>query len=106
MRPLPLDDTPGAAREMAEMQRTKRLRMGAAEWALLLVLSALWGASFFFFKVLVEELPPFTIVLGRIGIAAVALNLLLLARRDPMPASPRTWAGFAALGLLNNVIPF
>ena len=44
----------------------KALVMGASEWVLLLVLSVLWGGSFFFFKVLVSELPPFTVVLGRV----------------------------------------
>ena len=80
--------------------------MGAREWLLLLALSALWGGSFFFYKVLVAELPPFTVVLGRVGLAALVLNLLLLARRDPMPKSPRLWGAFLVMGLLNNVIPF
>ena len=83
-----------------------QLRMGPKEWALLLILSALWGGSFFFFKVLVAELPPFTVVLGRVGIAAVALNLFLLLRRERMPGDARLWSGFLILGLLNNVIPF
>ena len=82
------------------------LHMGAREWALLAVLSALWGGSFFFFKVLVATLPPFTVVLGRVGIAAIVLNLLLLARRDPMPKSLRLWGAFFVMGFLNNVVPF
>ena len=82
------------------------LRMGTREWALLLVLSILWGGSFFFFKVLVATLPPFTVVLGRVGIAAAVLNALLLARRDPMPRSLRLWGAFMVMGLLNNVVPF
>ncbi|MDE3175224.1 MAG: DMT family transporter [Pseudomonadota bacterium] len=80
--------------------------MGAREWLLLFALSALWGGSFFFFKVLVAALPPFTVVLGRVGFAAIALNLLLAVRRDWMPADPRLWASFALMGLLNNVAPF
>jgi len=36
--------------------------MGAAEWAMLIVLSLLWGGSFFFNGILVKTLPPFTIV--------------------------------------------
>jgi drug/metabolite transporter (DMT)-like permease len=80
--------------------------MGATEWVLLLILSVLWGGSFFFFKVLVAELPPFTVVLGRVAFAALALNLLLFARRDSMPRDPRLWAAFVIMGLLNNLIPF
>jgi drug/metabolite transporter (DMT)-like permease len=33
--------------------------MGAKDWALLVLLSVFWGGSFFFFKVIVEALPPF-----------------------------------------------
>jgi drug/metabolite transporter (DMT)-like permease len=84
----------------------RELRMGGAEWGLLLLVSVLWGGSFFFFKVLVAEFPPFTVVLGRVGLAALALNAYLLVRRDPMPASPRVWGAFLVIGLLNNVIPF
>ncbi len=84
----------------------KSLVMGTREWLLLLVLSGLWGCSFFFFKVLVAELPPFTVVFGRVALAALLLNGLLLLRRDPMPASLRLWGSFAVLGLLNNVVPF
>jgi drug/metabolite transporter (DMT)-like permease len=54
----------------------------------------------------VRELPVLTVVLGRVALAAAALNLLLLVKRDPMPLSPRLWRDFFVLGLLNNVIPF
>ena len=82
------------------------MRMGAPEWTLMLILSAVWGSSFFFFKVLVRELPPLTVVLGRVGLAAVALNLFLLFRRDHLRASPLLWRDFLILGILNNAIPF
>ncbi len=81
-------------------------RMGAPEWAALLILSLLWGGSFFFFKVLVATLPPFTVVLGRVGIAALALHGLLMIRRDPLRLPRRDWGPFLILGLLNNVLPF
>ena len=80
--------------------------MGAKDWALLVLLSVLWGGSFFFFKVIVEALPPFTVVLGRVGLAAIALNLFLLAKGDRMPSSGQLWGQFFAMGTLNNVIPF
>ena len=72
--------------------------MGANDWALLVLLSVLWGGSFFFFKVIVEALPPFTVVLGRVGLAAIALNLFLLAKGDRMPSSGRLWGQFFAMG--------
>ena len=59
--------------------------MGAREWGLLLLLSLLWGSTFFFYKVLVAVLPPVTVVLGRVGIAAIAINLWLLAGGARLP---------------------
>ena len=44
--------------------------MGIKEWGLLLALSILWGGSFFFVAVAVDALPPFTIVILRVGLAA------------------------------------
>ena len=90
------------------MFNTKELQpvMGATEWSLLFLLSLLWGGSFFFLKILVDVLPPSTVVLGRVGLAAIALNLILLAQGERMPSSPRLWRQFFAMGMLNNVIPF
>jgi drug/metabolite transporter (DMT)-like permease len=79
--------------------------MDATSWTMLLALSALWGGSFFFFKVLVEEYPPFTVVLGRVGFAAIALNLLLVLRGEAMHRA-LPWGQFAVMGLLNNLFPF
>jgi drug/metabolite transporter (DMT)-like permease len=70
------------------------------------VLSILWGVSFFFSKVALAELPPWTLVLGRFGIAALALLLSARVSGHRIPTSPRLWAGFAVLGALNSFIPF
>jgi len=81
-------------------------RMGGLEWLLLILLSVLWGGSFFLGKVALAELPPFTIVLGRVGLAAAALLLAVRVSGLRMPARPRDWLPYFALGLLNNVVPF
>ena len=86
--------------------KTPSLHMGRTEWVMLLLLSCFWGGSFFFFKILSTALPPFTIVLGRVGIAALALNLYMLARGDFMLGSLALWGSFLVMGILNNVIPF
>jgi drug/metabolite transporter (DMT)-like permease len=59
----------------------KALAMGARGWMLLLMLSVLWGGSFFFFRILAAELPPLTVILGRVGFAALLLNGVLLLHR-------------------------
>jgi drug/metabolite transporter (DMT)-like permease len=81
-------------------------RMAAFDWCLLLALSILWGGSFFFVGVAVKELPPFTIVLLRVVIAAVALHIVLRLTRTAMRWDGKTWVAFVGMGLLNNAIPF
>jgi drug/metabolite transporter (DMT)-like permease len=80
--------------------------MGPAEWLLLVALSVLWGGSFYFSEVALAELPPFTVVLGRVGLAAVALVGTVLASGRRLPRSLRLWAAFVVMGGLNNLIPF
>jgi drug/metabolite transporter (DMT)-like permease len=80
--------------------------MTPLEWAMLVALSLLWGGSFFFTGVAVLELPPFTIVALRVGIAAIVLNLVLPAMGLRMPTRLRDWGMFAGLGLINNALPF
>lgn len=81
-------------------------RMGAREWVLLLALSVLWGGSFFFVGVAVTELPTFSIVALRVGVAAMALLLFLRIAGIAIPAGGAAWRAFFAIGLLNNVVPF
>lgn len=80
--------------------------MGAAEWALLVALSVLWGGSFLFVGVAVRELPPLTIVLARVALAALALHLVLRAGGRSLPRGGPVWAAFLGMAVLNNVIPF
>jgi drug/metabolite transporter (DMT)-like permease len=80
--------------------------MNGSEWLALLLLSVLWGGSFFFAGVQVKTLPPFTIVLLRVGLAALILNALVKALGMRMPGNRQAWRAFFAMGLLNNAVPF
>jgi len=81
-------------------------KMEPFEWLLLLILSVLWGGSFFFIGVAVKVLPPLTIVAVRVGLAAVTLNLIVRATGLRMPKEWLYWKAFLSMGLLNNLIPF
>ncbi len=81
------------------------LNMGRAEWLLLLLLSCLWGSSFLFMKVAVQSLPVFTVVLGRIGIAALVLTLYLYAKGLRLPTDAGIWRQLFALGFLRATFP-
>src|SRR5258708_2435889 len=81
-------------------------RMDERDWALLAMLSILWGGSFYFTGVAVLELPPLTIVLARVAIAAVLLLPVLWIYGARLPANLAVWMPFLLMGLLNNVIRF
>jgi len=74
--------------------------MSLRVWIWLLSLSVLWGGSFFFAKVVLTALGPFTVVFGRVALAALVLNLARPQRRDA------PWRTYFAMGALNNVVPF
>ena len=80
--------------------------MNGKEWSLLLLLSVLWGGSFFFVGIAVTELPPLTVVLARVGFAALILLVLLHVLGHSLPRGLSSWTPFLIMGLLNNVLPF
>ena len=81
-------------------------RMGAREWAMLLALALLWGGSFFFVEIALDSVSPLTIVCLRVTLAAVALWFGSLLSGVRIPRDRRTWAAFAVMAVLNNVVPF
>jgi drug/metabolite transporter (DMT)-like permease len=81
-------------------------RIDARDWSLLAVLSVLWGGSFFFNGVVLRELPPLTVVLLRVALAAMILLPVLRAYQIRFPVGLSGWKPFFAIALLNNVLPF
>ncbi|NIX75817.1 DMT family transporter [Microvirga sp. c23x22] len=80
--------------------------MAASDWALLILLSIVWGGSFLFVGVAVRELPPLTIVALRVVMAALALQVVLRGMSVALPKARSVWLAFLGMGILNNAIPF
>lgn len=72
---------------------------------LLLVLSAIWGSSFLFIKLGVDELEPAVVVFGRTLVGVAVLLPLLLGRGGLAPLRG-SLVPLAALAVVNNVLPF
>ena len=81
-------------------------QMGSQDWFQLFFLSVLWGGSYFFIKVILVDLKPFSAVLGRVFIAAIVLNIIVRATGQRMPTSLKMWGSFFVMGFLNNLLPF
>lgn len=80
--------------------------MSAFNWGLLLLLSLLWGGSFFFNGVAVKEMPVLSIVFSRVFLAALTLFVILWIKRVEIKVSTGILAAFFFMGLTNNLIPF
>ena len=80
--------------------------MGARDLGALILLAALWGASYIFIRVAVPALGPFVLMGARVALAsgALALYAVLLARG--MPKFRSRWKEFLIVGATNSAIPF
>jgi drug/metabolite transporter (DMT)-like permease len=80
--------------------------MNAAQWAMLVALSILWSGSFFFVGLVTKELPSFTIVAVRVGLASLVLLAAAHAMGLRIPQGRKVWLAFFGAGALNNTVPF
>ena len=79
--------------------------MSRRDTLLLLLLSAIWGASFLFIKVSVDVLEPSVVALGRVAIGALLL-LALLSHRGGIRPLKGHLGPLLILGAVNNAVPF
>jgi len=76
---------------------------------LLLLLAAIWGASFMFIKIAVDELAPTTTMFLRLAFSSIPLVALVVAKLG----ARRAWSELRAvtraaiiLGVVNTALPF
>jgi drug/metabolite transporter (DMT)-like permease len=84
----------------ARAERERALALGAA-----LVTVTLWGSAFVGIRSASRQLCPEALALGRLSIATVALGLVVLVRREPLPSlrdlPAIAFCGIAWFGLYN-----
>jgi len=73
---------------------------------MLVLLSVLWGGSYFLVEIALVEWSPLLIVAVRIVIASIVIWGIVLAAGLPVPRSWPAWIAFFWMGVLNNVLPF
>jgi drug/metabolite transporter (DMT)-like permease len=72
----------------------------------LLLLGAVWGASFLFIKIGVAEMPVATLVALRLVIGALILLVVLYARGLRLPMQAKNWRDFFFTGVVGLIFPF
>ena len=76
---------------------------------ILTVLALIWGASFMLIKIADRELAPATLILGRLGSAALLLAAIAFVRLGPRATLAElrgAWRWLVVVGLVNTAIPF
>lgn len=81
------------------------MNMSRQDWILLIILSVLWGSSFFFIDVALQSLTVFTVVFARVLIAGLILTLLVYVTGQSLPRDAHSWRQFLILGMLRAALP-
>jgi drug/metabolite transporter (DMT)-like permease len=72
----------------------------------LLALGVIWGASFLFIKVIVDETSPLEVTEGRLFFGALTVGVVMVMRKTPVRRPPSLWFKVAVWALVGIVIPF
>ncbi|HEX2337866.1 MAG TPA: DMT family transporter [Hyphomicrobiaceae bacterium] len=80
--------------------------MRTTDWLLLFALSVLWGLTYFFGVIATQSVPPLTLVLLRVALAAMVLVPIVHLLGFRLPDNMAIWRSLAILATLNNIIPF
>ncbi len=80
--------------------------MSLRQWLWLSLLASFWGSAFIFMALALSTFSPVTIVMGRMGVAAIVLNGVILKQGRRWPKERSLWLQCAGLSVLNNLLPF
>ncbi len=70
-----------------------------------ILLGLIWGSSFLWIKIAVDEIPPATLVAYRMSLGALGLLAFLAVRRELVVPRGRQLVPLAILGAINTALP-
>ncbi len=77
-----------------------------ADYSLLVILAAMFGASFMMTKIAVVDVPPATIALSRIAIGGVMLFFVMLYYKQTLRSLLPHWKMISLAGFFGTALPF
>lgn len=80
--------------------------MKLKEWGAFALLGLVWGSSFLWIKIAVQEIGPFTLVAFRLLFGVVGLLLVMRFTKESFPRDRRTLLAYLFMGVVNTAIPF
>lgn len=80
--------------------------MKLKEWVAFTVLGLLWGSSFLWIKIAVENVSPFVVVALRVSFGLISLLAVMYWQRQSIPRDRSTLLKYLFMGVFNVVVPF
>jgi drug/metabolite transporter (DMT)-like permease len=80
--------------------------MKLREWGAFLLLAMIWGSSFLWIKIAVQEIGPFMLVSFRLLFGLAGLLVVFVSQRRSLPRDRRTLLAFLFMGIFNTALPF
>jgi drug/metabolite transporter (DMT)-like permease len=76
------------------------------DWLAFIALGTIWGSSFLWIKIAVQEIGPFLLVAFRLLFGMLGLLVVALFTRTEMPRGRRILLILTLIGFTNNAIPY
>lgn len=83
-----------------------RMRASRADWLTFLALGLMWGSSYLFIKLAVDDFGTFTLVALRLAVGAALLWVVIRLAGQALPRDPRLYGHLVVMATVNIVIPF
>ena len=80
--------------------------MSNKNWLLVISLGIIWGSSFLFVEILLNNINPWMIVFLRVSIASIILISFCIYKNVNLNLKLSDYYNISVMSLLNNVIPF
>jgi len=80
--------------------------MKLKEWSAFTLLGLVWGSSFLWIKIAVQEIGPFTVVAFRLLFGAIGLLVVMRLQKQPLSRDPKILLAFLFMGVFQTALPF
>jgi drug/metabolite transporter (DMT)-like permease len=81
-------------------------RVNRIDWLIFFVLGFIWGSSYLFIKLAVDDFGTFTLVALRLVVGAILLWIVVRIAKQPLPRERRIYGHLIVMAIINITIPF
>ncbi len=82
------------------------VRSNRVDWLIFFALGFMWGSSYLFIKLAVDDFGTFTLVALRLIVGALLLWAVVRIARQPLPRERRIYGHLLVMAVINITIPF